>query len=85
MHDCTRMEPTNGYNHCATKPVHRRSVDNWSTTKAKASKGVLLNAQSNDDMNQGEQGEQRIQELTSLLQVCQLLPSTSIVINGKEE
>ena len=28
MHDCTRMEATNGYNHCATKPVHRRSVDN---------------------------------------------------------
>ena len=30
MHDCTRMETTkyNGYNHCATKPVHRRSVDN---------------------------------------------------------
>ena len=28
MHDCTRMEMTNGYNHCATKPVHRRSVDN---------------------------------------------------------
>ena len=28
MHDCTRMETTHGYNHCATKPVHRRSVDN---------------------------------------------------------
>ena len=28
MHDCTRMETTNGYNHCASKPVHRRSVDN---------------------------------------------------------
>ena len=30
MHDCTRMETTkyNGYNHCATKSVHRRSVDN---------------------------------------------------------
>ena len=29
-HDCTRMETTkyNGYNHCATKPVHRRSDDN---------------------------------------------------------
>ena len=28
MHDCTRMETINGYNHCATKPVHRRPVDN---------------------------------------------------------
>ena len=29
-HDCTGMETTkyNGYNHCATKPVHRRSDDN---------------------------------------------------------
>ena len=30
MHYCTRMETTkyNGYNHCATKSVHRRSDDN---------------------------------------------------------
>ena len=55
MHDCTRMETTkyNGYNHCATKPVHRRSVDN--VTKHKTQ---LLNTGSTklQDGNHGNHG-----------------------------